>query len=60
MTNLPFNTNPNIPNMQPMPNQPPYGGYNQQYNPPPPTITFSIIEGRQAVDGAVLTGRPSF
>lgn len=55
MTNLPFNTNPNVPNLQqPMVGQPPYGGYNQQYNPPPPTITFSIIEGRQAVDNFLV------
>lgn len=54
MNNLPFVTNPNPQNMQPITNQPPYGGYNQQYNPPPPTVTFSLIEGRPAVDNFLV------
>lgn len=54
MNNLPFNTNQNLQNTQQIPNQSYGGGYNQQYNPPPPTITFSLIEGRQAVDNFLV------
>lgn len=53
MNNLPFGPSGNGQmSMQPPQNQ--YGNYSQSYTPPPPTITFSIIEGRQAVDNFLI------
>lgn len=49
MNNLPFTQNYN----QPQQNY--GGGFAQQYNPPPPTITFALIDGRQAVDNFLVS-----
>ena len=48
MFNQPFNTQPN----QRM--QQNYGGYQQQYNPPQPTMSFAIVEGRNSVDNYLV------
>lgn len=45
---MPFNTNG-------YGNQNYGGGFAQQYNPPPPTITFALIDGRQAVDNFLVS-----
>ena len=31
------------------------GGFTQQYNPPPPTLTFALVEGRQSVDNFLVS-----
>ena len=54
MNNLPFTQNNNF-NQNPLQqNQNFGGGYSNQYNPPPPSVTFSIIEGRVAVDNFLV------
>ena len=55
MQNFPFNTGGNNFNSyQPTNNPQPYSGYQQQYTPPPPTVSFSIIEGKPAVDNYLV------
>lgn len=55
MQNFPFNTGGNNFNsFQQNTNTQPYGGYQQQYNPPPPSLSFSTIEGRQSVDNYLV------
>jgi hypothetical protein len=55
MQNFPFNTGGNNFNsFQQNTNPQPYGGYQQQYNPPPPSLSFSTIEGRQSVDNYLV------
>lgn len=51
MFNQPFNTGQNPAYPQP---QQPYGGYSQQYNPPQPTMSFAIIEGKASVDNYLV------
>lgn len=48
MNNLPFTQNNNFNSNPLQQNQNFGGGYSNQYNPPPPSVTFSIIEGRVA------------
>lgn len=50
MNNLPFNTQPNANYNSYQQNN----GYSNQYNPPPPTMTFSIVEGRTSVDNFLV------
>lgn len=49
MLNQPFNTQPNQLYSYQQNN-----GYSNQYNPPPPAMTFSIVEGKQAVDNFLV------
>lgn len=51
MNNQPFNTGQQQYHQQIQQN---YGGYQQQYTPPPQTVSFAIIEGRQAVDNYLV------
>ena len=54
MNNLPFTQSNNF-NQNPLQqNQNFGGGYSNQYTPPPPSVTFSIIEGRVAVDNFLV------
>lgn len=56
MNNMPFNTNGYGNQNYNQPQQQNYGGgFTQQYNPPPPTITFALIDGRQAVDNFLVS-----
>ena len=48
MFNQPFNTQPN----QQYPQN--YGGYQQQYTPPQPAMSFAIVEGRNSVDNYLV------
>lgn len=54
MNNLPFTQNNNFNSNPLQQNQNFGGGYSNQYNPPPPSVTFSIIEGRVAVDNFLV------
>lgn len=55
MQNFPFNTGSNnYQSYQPQTAQPNYGGYSNQYNPPPSSMNFSVIEGRMAVDNYLV------
>lgn len=49
MFNQPFNNQPN--SMIPQQN---YGGYQQQYNAPAPSMSFAIVEGRPSVDNYLV------
>ena len=54
MNNLPFTQNNNF-NSNPLQQNQNFGsGYSNQYTPPPPSVTFSIIEGRVAVDNFLV------
>lgn len=48
MFNQPFNNQPN----QQYPQN--YGGYQQQYTPPQPSMSFAIVEGRPSVDNYLV------
>lgn len=55
MNNLPFGQN-NTMNQNGMQSNLGFGGgFTQQYNPPPPTLTFALVEGRQSVDNFLVS-----